>query len=107
MRALANDGQPRFRLPCAEVLLPSCASPVAAPRLRRQIRAQGSRREHSGCHRQCPQRGERPQVLPLRHRGLAAFRMGVELFVPKTHFPISAEEPTCVFPPRTVLLIGK
>jgi hypothetical protein len=37
MRALANDGQPRFRLPCAEVLLPSCASPVAAPRLRRQI----------------------------------------------------------------------
>jgi hypothetical protein len=37
MPALANDGQPRFRLPCAEVLLPSCASPVAAPRLRRQI----------------------------------------------------------------------
>jgi hypothetical protein len=28
MRALANDGRPRFRLPCAEVLLPSCASPV-------------------------------------------------------------------------------
>jgi hypothetical protein len=36
MRALANDGQPRFRLPCAEVLLPSCAGPLAAPRLRRQ-----------------------------------------------------------------------
>jgi hypothetical protein len=28
MRALANDSQPRFRLPCAEVLLPSCASPI-------------------------------------------------------------------------------
>ena len=37
MRALVNDGQPRFRLPCAEVLLPSCARLVAAPRLRRQI----------------------------------------------------------------------
>jgi hypothetical protein len=37
MRALTNDGQPRFRLPCAEVLMPSCGSPVAAPRLRRQI----------------------------------------------------------------------
>ena len=34
MRALANSGQPRFRLPCAEVLLPGRASPVAAPRLR-------------------------------------------------------------------------
>jgi hypothetical protein len=37
MRALANDGQPRFRFPWAEIFLASCAGPVAAPRLRRQI----------------------------------------------------------------------
>ncbi len=40
MRALASDGQSRFRLPCAEVLLPSCG---------RQWLRHGSGVKYSSC----------------------------------------------------------
>ena len=77
MRALANDGQPRFRLPCAEVLLPSCASPVAAPGLRRQILVLLFGAAVTGCA------GPRPQLRPQDQTGSHRIEFGIAQRLPE------------------------
>jgi hypothetical protein len=77
MRALANDGQPRFRLPCAEVLLPSCGCPVAAPRLRRQVLVLLFGAAVTGCA------GPRPQLRPQDQTGSHRTELGIAQRLPE------------------------
>ena len=55
VRALPNDGQPRFHFPRSEVFPPSCSSPLAAPHLQRQGIIARSRATVTGCSRPGPQ----------------------------------------------------
>ena len=77
MRALANDGQPRFRLSCAEVLLPSCGRPVAAPRLRRQILVLLFGAAVTGCA------GPGPQLRPQDQTGSHRIKLGIAQRLPE------------------------
>jgi hypothetical protein len=77
MRALTNDGQPRFRLPCAEVLMPSCGSPVAAPRLRRQILVLLFGAAVTGCA------GPRVQLRPQDQTGSHRIELGIAQRLPE------------------------
>jgi hypothetical protein len=77
MRALTNDGQPRFRLPCAAVLMPSCGSPVAAPRLRRQILVLLFGAAVTGCA------GPRVQLRPQDQTGSHRIELGIAQRLPE------------------------